>query len=153
MDEMIEFRQATKEDVLSIYPQLPQCGLKMVSYSKEAFVRDFVPLEGCAISVHDGDQCIGAYGIIEMWPGVARVWALFSQDLITNHPTLLSLHVIRDLERTDHFKFHRIEATAAADHKAAAVFLSWLGFARECLMRRYTVDGKDTYLYARVKNV
>lgn len=146
------FRQATKEDVLSIYPQLLQSGAKMISHGKEAFVRDLVPLENCSIAVHDGDRCIGAYGIIEMWSGVARVWALFSEDLIANYPTLLSLHVIRDLERADQSKFHRIEATAAVDHEAAAVFLSWLGFVQECRMRRYTVDGKDTYLYARVKN-
>ncbi len=150
---MIEFVQATKEDVLSIFPQLAQSNAKLVSYTKDAFARDEIPLEGRAIAVHDGDQCIGAYGVVEMWPGVARVWALFSDDLIADHPVLLSLHAKRDLQKADQFGFHRIEATAETDHESAADFLLWLGFNLECCMRRYTANGKDTYLYARVKNV
>jgi hypothetical protein len=150
---MIKFVQATKEDVLSIYPQLLQSDTKIISHSRDAFARNLIPLEGRAIAIHDGGQCVGAYGIIEMWPGVARIWALFSDDLLMKHPTLLSLHAKRDLKKADQFGFHRIEATAGTDHEDAAIFLTWLGFDLECRMRRYTANGEDTYLYARVKNV
>jgi hypothetical protein len=151
VDEMIEFKQATREGVLSIFPQLQQNN-EMAAIGRDAFARNLIPLDERAIAVYDGDQCIGAYGIVELWPGVARVWALFSDTLIENHPVLLGLHARRDIQKADQFGFHRIEATADAEHKNAAVFLKGLGFDLECCMRRYTTDGKDTYLYARVKD-
>lgn len=147
---MIEFVQATKADVLSVYPQSPQCAAAALSYGRDVFERDLIPLEDRAIAIRDGGRSVGVYGLVEMWPGVARVWALFSEALLKDHPRLLSLHVKRDFERAFQLGFHRIEATAGADHRAGCEFLSWLGFAREGLMRRYSLTGEDMVLYARV---
>jgi hypothetical protein len=148
---MIEFTQATKEDVLGVYPQAAQCEAESLQYGREVFEKDLIALEDRAVAVRDGERCIGAYGIVEMWPGVARAWALFSESLLKEHATLLSLHVRRDLLRMD--RYNRIEATTGKEHFAGCRFLRWLGFQREGLMRRYTPAGNDTYLYAKVRDV
>lgn len=150
---MIEFVQATKEDVLGIYPQLTQCDSTVLSYGKDVFERGLIPLEGRAIAIRDHARCVGAYGLVEMWPGVARVWSLFSEALLADHPRVLSLHAKRDLRLADQFGLHRIEATCSAGHAAGSRFLEWLGFSQEGLMRRYSLNGEDVYLYARVQNV
>jgi len=148
----LEFVQATKEDVLSIEPQPPQGDTLMLEFGREVFERDLVPLPDRAIAIRDCGRCIGAYGLLEMWPGSARVWALFSEALIAQHPVLLGLHVKRDLERTWQDGFHRIEATCDVDYEAGVRFLERLGFEREGLMRRYSPGGQDNYLYARVRD-
>ncbi len=150
---MIEFAQPTKEDVLSIYPQLLQEDPESVSYGKEVFDKDLIPLDGCSMAAHDGGDCIGAYGFVEMWPGVARVWALFSGALLNTYPRVIALHTKRDLKRQELSGLHRIEATCDAEHYSARAFLEWLGFEPEGLMRRYTLTGKDSYLYAKVRDV
>lgn len=150
---MIKFAQATKEDVLSIHPQLQQNEPEALSYGQEVFKKDMVLLEDRAVAVFDEDQCVGAYGVIEMWAGVARVWALFSAELVAKYPTLLALHIKKDLQRAEWFGFHRIEATTGAEHKMGITFLEWLGFEQEGLMRKYTPARTDMYLYAKVRDV
>lgn len=146
---MIEFVQATKEDILSIEPQPLQCEPMAISCGKTLFEQDLVPLDSCAIAVRKDDRCIGAYGIIEMWPGVARCWALLSTDLIVDHTMSFCTRVKRDL---DGLEYHRIEATSKSDHEAGARFLEWLGFDLEGLMHKYTMAGEDMYLYAKVRD-
>ena len=148
----MEFVQATKEDVLSIYPQLSQRDSVALSYGKAVFAEDLIPLDGCAIAMHEGGRCIGAYGVIEMWPGVARAWSLFSEVLIEEHPRLLGLHAHKDLRKADGLGLRRIEATTDVNSEESWKFLEWLGFEREALMRKYGPSGEDMYLYARVRD-
>ena len=148
---MLEFVQATKEDIVSVTPQTAQDNAAAVDYGRSVFDSGQIPLEGKAVAIKECGHCVGAYGLVDMWPGVARVWAIFSEDLIADHPLLLGLHVARDLKRADHDGgFRRIEATTGTTHDAGADFLEFLGFKLEGRMRRYDVAGNDTYLYARV---
>ena len=148
----LRFVQATKDDILSIDPQLPQCASDTLNYGRAAFELDLIPLKDRAIAIHERGHCVGAYGLIEMWSGTARIWALFSESLLKDHATVLALHAKRDLKRGEQFGFHRLEATTGADHATGVEFLEWLGFEREGLMRRYTPSREDTYLYARVRD-
>jgi hypothetical protein len=149
---MIEFVQATKDDVLNVCPQTMQGQAMTLAYGREAFEKDLIPLEGMAVAVHDSDKCIGVYGVVQLWPGVARVWSLFSEDVILEHPTLLGLHIRRDLRKAEQLGFHRIEATTNVEHLIAIEFIQWLGFESEGLMRKYTPTGDDMYLFAKVSN-
>lgn len=149
----LQFVQATREDILSIQPQASQDSPKALVYGKEAFARGMVPLEERAVAIREEDRCIGAYGLIELWPGVARVWALFSSELLDSIPTVLALHVKRDLKRAEELDLHRIEATVVASHQVGIGFLEWLGFEKEGLMRRYGPDGEDFILFAKVSDV
>ena len=148
---MIEFRQPTSEDILSIEPQPHQCEPTAISGGREVLERGLVVLDGRSMAIFDEGKCIGVYGATELWPGVARLWGLFSEDVISKYPEMLCMHAKRDLERvTQRFGFHRVEATVNLDHVVAREFLEWLGFECEGLMRRYTMAREDMYLYAKV---
>ncbi len=145
------FVQATNEDILRIFPQSAQHD--SLCYGREVFEQNLMPLEGRAMAVHDQGRCVGAYGLLELWPNVARVWALLSEDLILQHPAVLGLHMKRNLDEMMAHGFHRVEATVGVSHTAGQKFLQWLEFKREGLMQRYTSTGLDMYLYAKVSDV
>lgn len=150
---MLTFTQATTEDILSIDPQLPQCDSMSLSHGRAAFEQELVPLKDRAIAIHyeyPPERCIGAYGLIEMWHGVGRLWAIFSEELLADHAKVLAFHAKRDMKRADELGLHRIEATCDPSHDQGCRFLEWLGFEREGLMRRYSPEGTDSVLYARV---
>ena len=148
---MIEFVQATKDDVLSIYPQTAQWD--SYEFGRSVFEKDLVPLADRAIAIREDGWCIGAYGLIVLWPGVARAWGMFSTQLLKNHGSVLALHIVKDLRRAEKVGVRRIEATTATNHMEARAFLRWLGFQAEGLMRAYSPDGADAYLFAKVSNV
>lgn len=92
-------------------------------------------------------QVVGCAGISECWPGRAEAWTLLAPD---------ALAVFREIHRTVRRvladgPWHRIEMKVDAGHAAAARWAEHLGFEREGLMRKYTADQRDVYLYARVK--
>jgi RimJ/RimL family protein N-acetyltransferase len=148
---MIEFEQATSEHVLSIKPQDSQSEIGGLELGRAAIQSGHIPLDGRAIAITDQGVCIGAYGYVEMWQGVARIWALFSDELLTHYAMALSKNV-RSLLLED-VNFHRIEATCHHNDKKGALFLEWLGFEQEGLMKGYGPTGENFYLYARTRDV
>lgn len=149
---MLVFTQATNEDILRIPRQFLQDDPQAIEVGFDAFRRGVVPLDGLSRAVRDGEACLGAYGIIEMWPGVGRIWGFFSEPLVREHPHVLALHAKRDLQLAVDLGFDRVEASCHTQHPAAVRFLEWLGFEYEGLMRRYSPSGDDNYLYARIRN-
>ncbi len=145
--------QATKEDILSIVTQTAQWYPKALVIQRAAFEKDLMPLDGLAMAIREEGACMGDYGLVEMWPGVARAWGLFSEELLKDHPGALCMHIKRQMKQARWRTLNRIEATAGVDHATGIEFLEWLGFTREGLMRRYTPTGEDTYLYAKVSDV
>jgi len=150
----VAFVQATRDQILSIEPQPLQDDPKTMAYGSELFRAGGVQLAGRAVAVLDNGFCLGAYGWILFWPGVSRAWALFSQVLLDEYPTVLARHVLHDLEHGEQdLKLHRIEATVTDAHSKAVAFLEWLDFRCEGLMRHYGPDGQDYWLYARTHDV
>lgn len=90
---------------------------------------------------------VACAGLVEMWPGRAIAWALLSRDA---GPHFLKIHraVARML---DLCPCHRVEAYADAGFPAASRWLETLGFAREGVMRAFTADRRDCFLYARIR--
>ncbi len=148
---MIEFVQATNEHILSIDPQKSQSEIGGLELGLKAFRENLLNLDGRAIAIMDEDSCIGAYGYIDMWNGVVRIWALFSEELLTHYWMSLSKNARKLL--FDDKDFHRVEATCHRDDKTGALFLEWLGFEQEGLMKKYGPTGEDFYLYARTRDV
>ncbi len=147
------FVQATNAHILSILPQPVQDGPSHVEISQSLFERGEVPLEGAAVSVLEDGECIGAYGWVGMWPGVYRVWALFSDELLDQYPFALARRLKRDLrshELRDHP--HRVEVVVDADHLAGLKLMEWLGFKVEGLMKAYTPEKQDFWILGKVQD-
>lgn len=104
----------------------------------------------CHSGMDDGHIFVCA-GLLPVWPGCWRIWAMISRNTTT--PQMLSLHRagfawLDQLQES--WEFRRIETTARADHTPARRWLEMLGFECEGHLRRYDADGNDHKMYARV---
>jgi len=101
----------------------------------------------CFTAIDDGQVLICA-GAARQWDNRAIAWSLISahagRQFVRIHKA-----VTRFLETTD---FNRIEAFVDADFEQAHRWIEMLGFQREGYMRQFTPDGRDSFLYARLKN-
>lgn len=99
-------------------------------------------------------SCVDAYGrvlacagLLEQWPGRAVGWALLS---VAAGRRFVEIH--RAVLRT--FRLHpyrRIETAVAVGHLEGHRWARLLGFTQEGLMKAYTPQGEDSWLYARVR--
>jgi hypothetical protein len=93
---------------------------------------------------------IGCAGVQEVWAGRAVAWALLSDSA---GPNFAAIHraVHGFLKQCP---WQRVEAFVDADFEAGQRWMRMLGFTNEtpdAPMRKYTPDGKDCFLYSRVK--
>ncbi len=151
---MFIFAQATADDIQSIVPQGAQNDPKAMSLGYD-MLNAGLDLEGLAIAAREDGKCIGAWGLIPLWEGNSRAWALFSERILSKYPGAMIRRLKKDLDQYEsaHPELNRIEATVSADHIKGHKFIQWLGFDEEGLMRRYAADGSDAYLYARIRYV
>jgi hypothetical protein len=93
-------------------------------------------------------QAVGCAGLIELWPGRDCAWSLLSdcgpRAFLNVHRTVLRF---LDARRT-----RRTEMSVDADHLAGQRWAELLGFKKEGLMECYSPDGRNAYLYAKVRH-
>ena len=91
---------------------------------------------------------VGCAGLIELWPGRDCAWSLLSD---CGPRAFLNVHrtVVRFLEQR---RTRRTEMTVDADHDAGQRWAELLGFRKEGLMECYSPNGRDAYLYAKVRH-
>ncbi|WP_322063693.1 GNAT family N-acetyltransferase [Burkholderia cenocepacia] len=97
----------------------------------------------------EGGITLGCGGFAEVWENRAQAWTLMS-------PALMSPRRFRSVHRMVHAvlddaPWRRIEMDVDAANTAGAAWVERLGFVREGVRRKYTADGRDVILFARVK--
>ncbi|MGE4334966.1 MAG: GNAT family N-acetyltransferase [Pigmentiphaga sp.] len=92
-------------------------------------------------------QVIACAGIVQMHDERGTAWAMLSADALRHFKTLH--RVIGAV--LDRAPWQRIEMTVDVRHDAGCRWAERLGFVQEGRMRAYTPDGRDCFLYARVK--
>lgn len=142
---MFELVKLQPEHLFQFTPQAAQAavlGMLTEEYAQALVSQSTVGWTG----VLDG-QVIGCAGIAECWPGRAEAWTLLAPDAfdVFRHIHRVVRRVLADSP------WHRVEMKVDADHAAAVRWAEHLGFEREGLMRKYTADQRDIFLYARVK--
>lgn len=96
--------------------------------------------------IHNG-MVVGCAGVVTIWENRAYIWALLSPE---SGRHFVQIHkAVRDKLAT--LPHHRIEAAVDTNFAAGIRWIEMLGFEREGMMRKYTPNGMDSYLYARVK--
>ena len=97
-------------------------------------------------AMHEG-RPIACAGIVEAWEGRGLAWALFSEQALRHFTSIhrAARNVLADAP------WRRIEMTVDATHEQGIRWAQRLGFEQEGLMRSYTRDGRDCYLFARLK--
>lgn len=107
-----------------------------------------VRAKGIGWTALDSDgQAIACAGIIEMHPQRGMAWALISDAALKQFKTIH--RVISAVVRSAPWR--RIEMTVDSQHTAGIAWAKRLGFKQEGLMAAYTPDGRDCFLFAKVK--
>ncbi len=101
---------------------------------------------GPAYSAVDGDAVFACAGLIPQWEGRAVAWALIAAEA---GRSMIGIHKAVGRAMRLH-AYRRIETAVASDFEQGHRWARMLGFEREGLMKRYTPDGRDCHLYARV---
>lgn len=106
-------------------------------------------MSGPLFTALEGDEVLACAGVAEVWTGRAVAWALISQDA-GRHMFGVHRAVSGFLAQAP---YRRIEAMVDAGFDAAHRWIRLLGFVCETPngMRGFNPDGRDSYLYSRVK--
>jgi len=115
-------------------------------YVTETMAHELVAGQGVGWSAQHEGQIIACAGILQMHEARGMAWAMFAQTALAHFKTIHRV-VLAVLAAAP---WRRIEMTVDARHESACRWAERLGFACEGLMRAYTPDGRDCYLYARI---
>lgn len=103
---------------------------------------------GGGFTAIDNGQVIACAGLAEQWQGRMLAWAMLAGD-IGPHRFVRVTRAIRralDLAQCD-----RIEMQVDADHPQAIRWAQTLGFEVESRMRRFLPDGRDAFMFVRIR--
>lgn len=105
--------------------------------------------EMCLTGAVNG-EIVACGGIDLMWPGVGEVWLMLTPD-VDEYPKA-TYKIIRDglnkiIESNNLF---RVQAWGRIGFDKAHILFKHLGFKPEGIARKYTPDGVDCILYAKV---
>jgi hypothetical protein len=96
--------------------------------------------------IHEG-VVIACGGVYKLWDGVGEAWVVGSDNIPIKK---LSFHkaVIRAIKKIkESKKFHRIQSIVRGDFPEALGWQRLIGFKIEGLMKKYSSDGVDCFLY------
>lgn len=97
-------------------------------------------------AIADG-KVVGCAGLVFQWEQRALAWALLSHDAGKH-----MISIVRKIDKYLNFRdVRRVEATAICGFKPGARLLEMLGFKYEGLAEKYTPDGEDVLMYAKVR--
>ena len=105
---------------------------------------------GPAYTLFLNDRPIYCGGLFVNWPGVCDIWMLPSVDVIRKPIAVVKAARWMLADAIERIQPHRIQATVKASDARAVRFIEALGFEREGLMRNYSSDKTDFFLYARI---
>lgn len=105
---------------------------------------------GLAVTALVHGKPVAIFGCIMLWTGVAELWSIISDDA-RRYPKQLTLVAkgFADISAQS-LSLHRLQLTVRSDEPRALRWAEYLGFEIEGLMRKYSPDGADTYILARV---
>lgn len=90
---------------------------------------------------------IACAGFAEQWEGRALAWALLAQD---SGPYFV--RITRAVRRAlDMAHWRRVEAQVDAEFVAGIRWANMLGFQVESKLEKFTPEGRDAFMYVRIK--
>jgi len=121
------------EDAVKVYPKFP-------------------PSPDSWTCVFDG-EIVAVGGIVDYWSGVGEMWLMLTKQ--ARKHDIFGLIAFGAIEKkmnelVKSHKLRRVEASVRADFPKAIKFIKALGFQYEGRKRKYTPDGKDLFIYARL---
>lgn len=144
---MIALEKLDVAHVIAVGEKLQLMQQTSIHQIDEAYARTLIANKGVAWAVIEDGTAIACGGIAEAWADRAIAWSMI---------TPRAFRYFRQLHRVvkrvlNESPWIRIEIDVRADHAAGRRWAEHLGFACEGVRRKYTPDGADMILYARVK--
>jgi RimJ/RimL family protein N-acetyltransferase len=90
---------------------------------------------------------VACAGLVEQWHGRALAWALIG-DAAGRHFVSITRAVKRALNLAH---YRRVEAQVDAEFSAGIRWAQLLGFEVESIMRKFTPEGRDAFMYVRIR--
>ncbi len=92
---------------------------------------------------------IAVFGLKQMWPGVAEIWALTS-ELVHKYPVFFHKECIKLIKtHAEVLKLHRVQCSVRADYEEGLKWIESMGFKKEGLMEKYGPNKMNYYLFSR----
>jgi hypothetical protein len=153
MTDFTGTRPFKAEDMIQIVETgIKEFGLKIMGNGQIKELAESREANGqCLTGVTNG-VIVGCGGIDLMWPGVGEVWLILSYE-VDKYP-LRAYEIIRDglAKLIEDNNLVRAQAWCRKGFGQAHSLFKHLGFEAEGIARKYTPDGVDCILYAKVKN-
>lgn len=100
-----------------------------------------------SILTPDGKTVLGVMGAVPTLPGVCEVFVLASEAQ-QHHPVTFAKSVRKELYTLKE-KYRRIQAVSRDDDFHSR-WLSWLGFEREGVLKKYGLHGEDMVMWGLI---
>jgi hypothetical protein len=140
------------EDMLWIIEDgIKESGLKCIPTEQMKEIAQARQENGQCVTGWVNGQIVGCGGIDLMWPGVGEVWMLLSYE-VDRYP-VRAYEVIRDGlgKLIDDNNLQRCQGWCRKGFAKAHTLFRHLGFKPEGYAKKYTPDGVDCILYAKVR--
>jgi hypothetical protein len=105
---------------------------------------------GLAVTALVHGKPVAMFGCVMIWTGVGEMWSIISDDA-RRYPKQLTI-VAKEFSDivVQSLSLHRLQLTVRSDEPRALRWAEFLGFKTEGLLSKYSPDGVDTYILARV---
>ena len=102
-----------------------------------------------AETVEIDGEIMAVYGIVKMWEGVGQCFAITSTDYhdaisYTRHAKSFVVNAMRE------FGFNRVQTYVSVDNGSFGKWAELVGLEKEGLMRKFSPQGKDMFMYSRI---
>jgi RimJ/RimL family protein N-acetyltransferase len=108
---------------------------------------------GYAYTVFHNDEVMACCGVMHISNGVAEIWTVTGR-LVDEHPFAfhkISKEIVKEALEIN--SLHRLQCVVDANYKKSIKWLKSLGFEEEGLLRKYSAQAEDYYIYSIVREV
>lgn len=143
---LIPFKSDHAKIMMSQGTNAAQIGMEPDHYE----VFNNLEFENLSFTAIADNSFICSAGIVPMWQGVFEGWFIGSNK-IWDHPVLAARAIKKGMKQLyQDNNITRLQTAVRADFPMGIKFAKWLGFEDEGLMKKYDMEGKDFYRYARI---
>lgn len=103
-----------------------------------------------AFTVFDKNIAIGIVGVLSIWDGLGDAFTIISKDIKNHGRAAYEAAGLLVPTIFNSMKLRRLQATVLVGFDVGVKFIENIGFQREGIMKKWTPDGDDVYIYAMV---